>query len=91
MKRNIIKVSVFAILIGLLILGIKNLISVKVNNTGINYTEKQAYTVPDVAKDYNVPREAWYTNQLNRFFIPYAGRYQIYCTNRDKSFPLEES
>lgn len=37
------------------------------NNTGINYTEKQAYTVPDVAKNYNVPREAWYTNKLNRF------------------------
>lgn len=91
MKKNIIKVSVFAILIVLSILGIKNLISVKVNNTGINYTEKQAYTVPNVAKDYNVPREAWYTNQLNRFFIPYSGRYQIYCTNRDKSFPLEES
>lgn len=91
MKKNIIKVSVFAILIVLSILGIKNLISVKVNNTGINYTEKQAYTVPNVAKDYNVPREAWYTNQLNRFFIPYSGRYQIYCTNRYKSFPLEES
>lgn len=91
MKKNIIKVSVFAILIGLSIFGIKNLISVKVNNTGINYTEKQAYTVPDVAKNYNVPREAWYTNKLNRFFIPYSGRYQIYCTNRDKSFPLEES
>lgn len=91
MKKNIIKVSVFAILIGLSILGIKNLISVKVNNTGINYTEKQAYTVPDVAKNYNVPTGVWYTNKINRFFVPYSGTYQIYCTNRDKSFPFKES
>lgn len=91
MKKNIIKVSVFAILIVLSILGIKNLISVKVNNTGINYTEKQAYTVPNVAKDYNVPTGVWYTNKINRFFVPYKGDYQIYCTNRDKSFPFKES
>ena len=103
MKKNIIKVSVFAILIVLSILGIKNLISIEIYKTSLEYKGKLAnndvkyIAIPDEYKKYKdkILNHSFETEYLNRCFIPYCDWdkncvYQIYCTERKAQFTYKQ-
>ena len=103
MKRKIIKVSVFAILIGLSILGIKNLINIEIYKTSLEYKGKLAnndvkyIAIPDEYKKYKdkILNHSFETRYLNRCFIPYCDWdvncvYQIYCTERASQFTYKK-
>ena len=86
MKSKIIKISLLILMIALTIFGIYNLAKNEVSISNIF-----ANPVKQLANENNYFPDNFTISQLNRFFVPYYGDYQIYCDNRGTGFPAQKA